>query len=59
MRSDDPQTPLERLASRFAQAWNRPVSKSFIVGLIVGSAIALFILSMMGRIPPYRAYRVA
>jgi hypothetical protein len=48
-RSDDPQTPPERLASRFAQAWNRPVSKSFIVGLIAGSAIALFILSMMGR----------
>jgi hypothetical protein len=50
MRSDDPQTPLERLASHFAQAWNRPVSKeSFIVGLIAGSAIALFILFMIGR----------
>ena len=34
MRSDDPRTPPERLASRFAQAWNRPVSKSFVVGLI-------------------------
>jgi hypothetical protein len=47
-RSDDPQTPPKRLA-RFDQAWNRPVSKSFIVGLIAGSAIALFILSMVGR----------
>src|SRR5580704_2638379 len=49
MQSDDPQTPPERLASRFSQAWNRPVSKSFIVGLIAGSVIALFILSMLGR----------
>jgi hypothetical protein len=49
MLSDYPQTPPERLASRFAQMWNRPVSKSLIVGLIIGSAIALFILSMMGR----------
>jgi hypothetical protein len=40
---------VRRMASRFNQAWNRPVSKSFIVGLIAGSAIALFILSMMGR----------
>jgi hypothetical protein len=49
MQSDDPQTPPERLASRFARAWNRPVSNSFIIGLIAGSAIALFILAMMGR----------
>jgi hypothetical protein len=49
MRSDDPQTPPEGLAPRFARVWNRPVSKSFIVGLIAGSAIALFILSVMGR----------
>jgi hypothetical protein len=40
---------LRRLASRFDQAWNRPVSKSFVVGLIAGSAMALFFLSRMGR----------
>jgi hypothetical protein len=47
---DGPQTPIEQLDSRFAQAWNRPVSsKSLIVGLIAASTIALFTLSVMGR----------
>jgi len=40
---------MRRLASRFDEAWNRPISTLFIVGLIAGAAIALFILSMMGR----------
>jgi len=40
----NPQMPPERRASRSARAWNRPVSKSFIVGFIAGSAIALFIV---------------
>jgi hypothetical protein len=40
---------MRRLASRFDQAWNRPVSKTFIVGLIAGSVIALIIICMVGR----------
>jgi hypothetical protein len=40
---------IRRLASRFDQAWNRPISKLFIIGVIAGSAIALLVLSMMGR----------
>jgi hypothetical protein len=48
-RPDDTQTPPKRLAARCTQAWNRPISKSFTIGLIAGSAIALFILTMMGR----------